>query len=206
MDVIEGVYVYRLDGVVVPIDESFLVRGRSWFSQRAAGDVTIEVEATYGEAGEVDRAVVRWRSGASVDVEVTRTGEAVVWSRVRMDVAGRESSESRFPSGALVFPLLRCFQGATVRALAESGEHGREVLVPDITDPADPVRLLTPRLDVRRAAREDDGTYRYVGGSYEDGALCEVGADGVLERYRWDQKGVGLWDVRLRRSGPGGTT
>ena len=80
------------------------------------------------------------------------------------------------------------------------------MLVPDITDPADPVRLLTPRLDVRRATRQDDGTYRYVGGSYEDGALCEVGDDGLLERYLWDQPGVGRWDVRLRRSGAGPTT
>ena len=198
---IEGSYVYRLDGSVLPIEETFTASGSSWSSRRASGGVSIQVSATLSAEGRVELARVSWRSDLAIDLEVTRASDRILWARDGADAEGQPSTSERgFPNDVHVFPLLRCFQGLTVRALAEAGPEGRTVLVPDITDPADPVRLLIPRLDVRRATEQDDGTYRYVGGSYEDGAVCEVGDDGLLERYRWDQPGTGLWDVRLRRS------
>ncbi len=201
VDVIEGAYVYRLDGVVLPIEETFSIAGGAWTAKRSAGGVSIAVSATVSASGRLERARVSWRSGVAVDLDVSRTADQVIWVRDGVDAEGQPSSaESRFAGDTHVFPLLRCFQGATVRTLAEAA-GGRAVLVPDITDPADAGRLLTPRLDVRRATEQDDGTFRYVGGSYEDGAECEVGADGLLECYRWDQPGIGRWDVRLRRSG-----
>ena len=62
VDVIEGAYVYRLDGVVVPIDETFYGARPSWSSRRAAAGVTIEVAATCVPRRGADQAVVRWRS------------------------------------------------------------------------------------------------------------------------------------------------
>lgn len=197
-----GRYLYTLDGAEVPIEETFTRDGVQWSACRRTADVTLSVQATMSSDGDLLSARVDWVGVESVGVDIARRQGSLSWLVTRTGSSENGPpplAEHTVPSNAHAFLLLRCFQGATIRTLAAAGHGGALVVVPDIADPSLVDRLLTPRVDRRHVTRLDDGSYLYVGGSYDSGATCTVGADGLLERYIWDQPGVGVWDVRLRR-------
>ncbi len=178
------------------IEETFINDGPRWSARRRSEAVTLTVEATSEYDGTVSDLQVGWDGAVRRALRVTEDG-----GRRRWQISSGEgtSVEETVDGDPLLFPLLRCFQGAAIQAIHAAGPAGRRVVVPDITDPGAVERLLTPRLDTRRVTRTEDGSYLYVGGSYDSGARCVVGADGLLERYTWDQAGVGRWLVILDR-------
>jgi hypothetical protein len=192
-----GSYIYLLDGRQTQIEETFRIDGQLWLSTRRAAGTTLTVEAAQTPGGGFDDVRVSFRTETGCrDLAIVR--ERGRWCWELSFESGGPVSET-VDGTAYVFALLRCFQGHAVQAIHAGGTDGLLVAVPDITVPSGHERLLRPRLDLRRVSRGDEGWFDYVGGSYEHGAACLVGADGLLERYTWDQPGVGVWDVRLDR-------
>jgi hypothetical protein len=197
--VISGRYVYRLDGAVQPIEETFEAADGRITSRRVAaeGAIVLTVEREGATA-----LIALDLPDASARAEYAGIEPGVV--EVRRTVNGERRPDDRVAArGMLLFPLLRVFAGDVVRAVAAGGAGGRVVLVPDIRPGCAPEDLLAPVLDVRTAEpvgppREDlSQAYGYVGGSYEDGAVFRVRPDGLLAAYAWRQPEVGTWEVDL---------
>jgi hypothetical protein len=195
---VQGFYRYQLDGRAMPIEETFTKHGSGWTARRRSDAATVTVEATAESDGSLSDVRVGWDGSVRRELRVIPGGRGRLW---QINSGEGTASEEEVDGGALLFPLLRCFQGAAIRAIHAAGPDGCRVVVPDITDPADSERLLCPRFDTRRVTRTGDGSYLYVGGSYDSGARCAVATDGLLERYSWDQPGVGRWLVTLERDG-----
>lgn len=214
-----GRYRYTLDGVEIPVEERFAVehqaRGVIVTGFRAAPGTRLDVEAAYLIDGTTNCVLV-WSS------ELEGTATSV---RARYDVAvdgsisatwitedGPEVSQA-IPSGEgqtpSFFPLLRVFSGRSLTKLVEVSPNPLPVLVPDIRDPQQVERFLTPLLGDRFAASVEPGTcpidglerecsvVDYRGGSYDSDATVYLDSGGLLLRYTWPQDGVGDWDVQL---------
>ncbi len=191
-----GRYRYLLNDAQVDVEETFSHERASWQSRRIAGGVRLEVEATVDGAGVFDEVLVEWvGAGLQRSLTVSRRADGWCWA-----LAGPTGSEELIvASSAYFFPLLRCFQGQVVTTIEEAGPEGLHVVVPDIRDPSDGDQLLRPLVDRRAVTRRPDGIYEYLGGSYDAAARCTIGADGLLDRYTWEQPGVGNWDVQCER-------
>ncbi len=106
---------------------------------------------------------------------------------------------------------MRIFTGPLIARLLEQGGVG-EIVLPNIGDPADTENLLraqsserTARLVAQEQLHCADGVDRlsrrceYTGDQYKAGSRFWLGADDVLERYRWQQSEDLRWDVWLQR-------
>jgi hypothetical protein len=192
-----GRYEYRLGGELQPLTETFVIDGLRVASRRSAPDsgVDLAVEAVYLAAGDPSPVA------ASLGLEmpgVRATAEyRVADDRIRLTrTVDGEVTVAELPGPALLLPLLRIYAGPVVRALADS-DAGLAVCTPDIRPGTEPADLLAPLIDHRTAEPIDGrpGVFRFVGGSYEDGAEFTIGADGLLEGFTWAQAGVGAWQV-----------
>lgn len=170
-----GRYEYHKDGQPLGVQEWFSIDGVLTESAQVRSErvspngVRISVDAS------LERGLVR---DAAVTIEV---GD---FSKV-----ARFSAE---PRGALIFPLLRIFQGAVISAVAATGS--RSVLIPYIADPTDPARVLEPTVEYRSASLvaldSSNGirTYTYEGSVYDDRARFQIReSDLVLVSYTFPQ-------------------
>lgn len=146
--------------------------------------------------------VLRWHllgSGQAVSAEYQLADGRLSWSR--NDGSG---GDEPIGAGVWLFPLMRVFTGDLLPVIEAGGGEG-EVLLPSIKTPDRPETLFRPLLSTRRAVRLEDGSpccYRYEGGEYEQGALCWLREDGLLERYQWQQGDQFFWEVDLEPDAP----
>jgi hypothetical protein len=214
-----GRYRYTLDGVEIPVEERFTIehqaRGVVVAGFRTAPGTRLDVESVYRIDGtshcslawtsELENTASSVRATYVVNLDgsvsatwVTEDGPEVAQS---IDVAGGHA-----PS---FFPLLRVFSGRSVAKLVAVAPTPLPVLVPDIRDPKNVERFLTPLLGDRLAASVEAGTCAvdgvdracevvdYRGGSYDSDATVYLDGGGLLLRYTWPQEGAGDWDVQL---------
>ena len=210
--VVQGEYVYRCDGRVAPVTESWQLLqvgdGYEISSARVVSGLSLVLSAHARiEKGALARCVLRWC--------VQNGTKCLATAAYRRDRGHPASGVYRFrreglpaasvpASGVHYFPLLRVFSGQLFGALAKEQGKG-EVLVPWIQNPAQAERLFTPDLSTRTLEylgehEAADGLgqldrYRYAGGQYEQGAEYRLCA-GLLWEYRWRQ-GDRAWRVQL---------
>lgn len=198
-----GGYRYWRNGALQPVTEPWSLHRQSDGTLRLQGQRRIDgvpvldVEADYTGA-RCTRLQLRWQAPASAMVRTAHyrlDGAGLHW---RFG-AGDSLETLALPDGALLFPLLRA---ATGPLLGQLGTEPRNVVLPDLRDPADAEAFLRPLLSERQVridGADDDGLHRlrYVGGEYgEAGADCALGPEGLLRHYRWDSP-QGVWEVRL---------
>lgn len=206
-----GRYAYRADGVPQDVTEIFrrYVVGET--------EITESIRQAPG-AGVTLTAIQERRAGAFLRAEfglLVRSGEGMrqalaSWERegerllVRRVVEGSEEREDMpWPDGAVVLPLMRCFLGEVLEAVA--GDADRPVLVPWIHDPRDE-RVFQLQQSLRRSwlDREEPAVvpgmtaWRCQGGEYTaENARFLVDGTGLLVQYRVVQPGGVTWTCDL---------
>ncbi|MEH6568269.1 MAG: hypothetical protein V7709_04280 [Halioglobus sp.] len=216
-----GSYRYLLNGEPTQVLESWDIEGDlaaqcQISSRRAAPGLEIVVDAQLS-GGKVQNFNVVWHAGPTETVcaryQLFEDELVVVWRGLGCDEDERtEISLDAATVQPILFPLMRIFTGPLINCLLEAGGEGNIVL-PDISDPANKPRLLRPQFSVRRATVVDaesilysHGEERpcrrceYTGDQYTAGSYFWLGADGLLERYQWQQSADLHWDVWLERS------
>ncbi len=196
-----GSYDYLLDGSPSGVTETFRVSSDGptapWELEsvrRAPGGVVLRVQGS--GAGALEGTIeIRFESDES---ELREVGYVFERGMLSVVLDGQRDPVAT-DREAVLSPLMRVFQGPAIGALLEVGGHG-EVVVPAL-DPTDPVKLLLPTVEVRRAeatSTESDGTRRcnYIGGNYDAAASFWIDPVDRLVRYVFDQ-GDRRWDVRL---------
>ena len=188
MTPLSGRYLYELNGERVAIDERFeIAHGRISSTRVTPSGVRLKVE---GCAALLDFMVTMTFPDRTIDAYYEIDADEVRCTRG----AAIESADR--PIDLVVSPILRVFQGPAIRATASTGSAS--VLVPWIYDPSDRERLLGINIEPRRAFVEGDGSYRYIGGNYDDTAQFWLDDGGVLlDRYVWHQSDTQRWDIRL---------
>lgn len=210
--VARGDYVYRCDGHIAPLSESWqlLQVGDRYeiVSERVVPGQALVLSAwAQIEQGAIRRCLVQWRGQGGTKCQAVaayrrdHAHPARAVYRYRRDGLPAASVSA---GGMHYFPLMRIFSGQLFGALMR--ERGRgEVLVPWVQDPTQADKLLTPDLSTRTLeylgeAEAADGLgnlecFRYAGGQYEHGAEYRL-RDGLLWEYRWRQ-GESTWRVQL---------
>jgi hypothetical protein len=203
----QGGYRYERNGDVMAMDESFAIDGSSVRGVRdQPGGARMEVGAFLDTHGLVDSFVLRWTHRGEGHVPSRTISYARAEGGVDL-VVDDVASHLETPGDALVFPLLRVFQGPLIMAIASAGEAGRTVVIPDLHAITDPARLLFPTVEVRTARRlaeptaEQDALYTYEGRVYDADARFWINeATGALTSYRFPQgEGVVFDCARFER-------
>ncbi len=198
----QGGYRYWRNGEAVTMDESFVIDEASVRGVRdQPGGARMEVDATLNDQGLVDSFSLAWthRGGGHVaarTVTYARRGDT-------FDVSIDGVAERvEVVNDALLFPLLRVFQGPLIVAIAAAGEVGRTVVIPDLHALTDPARLLRPTVEVRMARRlaepvdGDDALYTYEGRVYDADARFWIDNTNALTSYRFPQAEGVVFDCR----------
>ncbi|WP_444929898.1 hypothetical protein ACJJIF_19290 [Microbulbifer sp. SSSA002] len=220
----QGRYHYSCDGREMPVQDSWQLGDdeqgrRSLISRRLVGEqgFGIEVFASL-DGGLVSECEVYWRDEVDEvsahyklipedgkrpalgdDIEVCWTGPN---GPQHLNLEGEQR---------LLFPLMRVFMGPVLSRLVQH-ERGLEVVSPDIVDPSQRGKLLSPRVSHRTAkpmvgdvsgqkAQElgaDICAYIYQGDEAERDAHCYVDSRSLLVGYDWPSSTGRLWQVRLR--------
>lgn len=191
MTPLSGRYRYQLNGEPVAIDERFEIAADGHISstRETPSGVRITVDA---HPSLLDFAVTMAYPGATIEANYEIDADEVRCTR------GAAVERAERPSDLVISPILRVFQGPAIRSTASAGADGSaSVLVPWIYDPNNRDRLLGLNIEQRRAFVEDDGSYRYVGGNYDDTARFWLDDNGLLTRYVWHQSDSHRWEVRL---------
>jgi hypothetical protein len=215
-----GSYTYLLNGVEAGVAEiwAMLPQPDGSRSIRAARSApafgsSLEVDAVES-AGQIIEFEVRWRNTSEGAVAQASAHYRISDSQISVERSLNDGpilhSQISAPRELVVSPLLRIFQGPTIRRVAELGGGERvPVLVPWILDPKDGERLLTPLVDYRSAVRVGPASvevggrrvaaqrYSYVGGHYDDSAEFYLSEDNLLLRYVFRESDDKVWDVRL---------
>jgi hypothetical protein len=202
-----GRYQYWRNDETVDVIEEFSISGSGtplplrpdsasvWSRRVTSTGASIEVRSG-ADLVAVSFAMSGSAAGATtVGVELHRDGSEIICARTIND---GEAVVTSAPFPAAVSPILRVFQGPAIAELAQLGsdkQHG--VLIPWIYDPSDIEKLLGLNIEQRRSWREADGTYRYVGGNYDDSAEFDLDRNGQLLRYVWPQRPDSVWTVDL---------
>jgi hypothetical protein len=190
----QGGYRYERNGVAMAMDESFVIDGSHVRGVRdQPGGARMEVEARLDGIGLVDSFALRWIHGGEGHI-ASRT-VSYARSEIGLDVIVDDVASHLIVSDdALLFPLLRVFQGPLIAAIALAGEDGRTVVIPDLHALTDPTRLLCPTVEVRTARRltepnpEGDVLYTYEGRVYDADARFWVNdTTQALTSYRFPQ-------------------
>jgi hypothetical protein len=205
-----GRYSYLRDGEPMAVEERFVLGDLD--------DATVRVRATRVSATPVSRLEVDARLTATgTDVAVRWTGSTpgvVRDASATLSASGGRVRTTRTVEGTAydevvvdgaLYPLVRVFTGVHVLS-SVAAPH--PVVVPDIADPADGARFLSPVVSTRSAEVLGgrvvlvDGVehvgmaYRWVGGAYPDGAEFVVDDGGLLLEYVVAQDS-GRWQVTL---------
>ena len=199
----QGGYRYWRNGEAMPMDESFVIDGASVRGVRdQPGGARIEVDATLNEFGLVDSFTLTWMhrgDGHVAERIVTYTHRE---HGVDVGIDGAAEHIEVAPD-ALMFPLLRVFQGPLIVAVAAAGVVGRTVVIPDLHALTDSARLLRPTVEVRSARRlaepaaGDDALYTYEGRVYDAAARFWIDdVTSALTSYRFPQAEGVVLDCR----------
>jgi hypothetical protein len=209
---ISGRYRYKLNGEIVPVEESWSVSGANGDRQRVesirtAGDVALAVTAEL-EGGRVRCCEIEWLSGDAPPVTAgyQRTPSGLSWRRTM----GESVSEGLVEGEVFLYPLMRVFTGSVITALYAAGGEGL-VLVPDISS-SEEAQLLLPDTSSRRVVCEGKDTldghpdiscqrWRFIGGQYDNSAAFWLDQSGNMLRYQWRQSDKQLWQVDRELSG-----
>ena len=221
-----GRYVYRCNGSVVPVAESFSRRrdGDAIIieSSREAPGILLEVEAS-GRHSLVEHCVITCRREAqpTLRAELSLSDDQLIFSRWVDGELSDQFSSAR-ETAPLLSPLMRIFYGPVILDLAgrnniagtESAGEG-EVAMPAIADPTDAERFLQLQVSRRRARRLDGADdvaagppasvcFEYTGDQYGPGTRFWIDPQGDLVAYRWQQPGSAgeqpaQWEVELVR-------
>jgi hypothetical protein len=198
----QGSYRYWRNGETVPLHESFVVDGTSVRGVRVQpGGAHMEVEATLDDDGLVESFSLVWRHEGEGHVLSRTVSYARRGSVIDVMVDG-EPATLDVPDDALLFPLLRVFQGPLIVAIALAGTVGRSVVIPDLHALTDPARLLRPTVEVRTARRlaepvhGEDALYTYEGRVYDAEARFWIDATNALTSYRFPQAEGVVFDCR----------
>lgn len=225
MPVLDGVaaqagrYHYLLDGSGTAIEESWTRRPREGgghfvHAQRTAPGICLEVNAECDHRGAI-QFNLEWQAEHYPPVRALYRLEegSVSCVRQRGD-SDTERWELPFDADAapLLLPLLRIFTGPVIARLLEREGDGA-VLVPSISDPGDRAKLLAPASSMRGASVLDENQAielfgrqynsrrcTFTGERYDESACFWLSDDDVLLRYRWQQPGVGDWEVSLEET------
>ena len=124
-------------------------------------------------------------------------GQVITFTRTVDDGAPQRETFSLLDN-AVVSPLMRVFLGATIQQVAARGQGDAvPVLVPALENLQDTERLLRPTFDQRRAVRQGDGCWQYLGERYDEQSQFWLDASGLLIRYRFQQSADTVWQVEL---------
>lgn len=218
----KGRYHYLLDGTGTAIQESWSRRpreGGGFFvhAQRTAPGVSLLVNAECDHQGAI-QFNLEWQAEQHPPVRALYRLEEASVSCVRQrgdtDTEGWELPFG-YDGAPLLLPLLRIFTGPVIARLLERRGEGA-VLVPSISDPGDRAKLLAPATSMRAASVLEESkplelfgrqynTRRctFTGERYDESACFWLSDDDVLLRYRWQQPGVGDWEVSLEENAAG---
>ena len=215
-----GGYKYLVDGEPAEIVETFEINRRSGdrietSSQRVAKSFGTKISVHSIQNGsEFQRVEVRMVNEhipelAEVVAVYEFSDRNIVFSRQINNAAVNDELVNP-PKDYLVFPLMRCFQGAVILDVAKN-ETPTNVLVPNIEEPGDVNTLLAPTFDQRNArflsseTIEIDGQavkadeYSYLSKHYADDSRFWIDADGMLVKYVFHQPNGQSWCVELFR-------
>lgn len=163
----------------------------------------MEVDATLNETGRVESFELQWSHEGEGYIP-TRTVRYTLRSGALGVLIDGDESSLDVDSDAVLFPLLRIFQGAVILAVASKGAAGRTVIIPDLHDLMNPTRLLHPTVEVRTAmllvTAVDGGpaTYSYEGSVYDADARFFIDPDTTLMAgYHFPQPDGSAFDITL---------
>ena len=162
-----------------------LARGASWRGPFSSFDVCLTREAP------PHRAEAFYR----------REGSTLSWTRQIDDHS--DGGEMTLTPGTLVYPLMRVFLGPVIEQTARLGRAN--VLTPWITDPTNGSKLLLPHVEDREAVEIPEAApplrrFAFLSAQYDQDAHFDLDARGILVRYVFPQKDVGVWRVDLVES------
>ncbi|WP_406829087.1 hypothetical protein [Microbulbifer sp. ARAS458-1] len=220
----QGRYQYSCDGRTMPVQDEWQLgrdeQGRQLLiSRRLVGEQGhgIEVRALM-DAGLVTECLVNWKDevdevNAHYRLAPTNNGSAAMGDPIEADWTGPNGPQQMVLEGGnrLLFPLMRILMGPLLQRLCDM-EFGCEVVAPDIVDPSQRGKLLSPRVSHRRAEvmagdaniqgvhdlGSDITVFSYQGDEAERDAHCFVDPRGLLVGYDWPSSTGRLWQVRLR--------
>jgi hypothetical protein len=209
-----GRYLYERNGESVDIIEEFDIIGDGCVLPLRADSALVRSSRTtstgvsIGVVSDATRVEVVFTSeDNTVSSVFTQNGVNMVCART---VNGAETPTTSHPFPTVVSPILRVYQGPAIAELARQHRASSDVsgqpepatvLIPWIYDPANTGLLLTANIEHRRAWTELDGTFRYVGGNYDDAAVFELASDDTLTSYVWSQSPDTIWTVRIAPKG-----
>ena len=212
MLIAEGNYAYRLNGEDAGVTESWSIRQNNdgkivTNSIRDASQYKSKIEVNaVSQAGVITAFDVIWHNGMDNMVEQAEANYQILDNTVKLRRVINSNDETyKFDYATLpiVSPLMRVFTGDVIIKLSKF-DTPTDVLIPNITNPADKNQLLLPKIEQRHAKllhRENleiagkiisTECYSYIGEQYGDDARFWVDAHGLLVRYTWGQ-----WDVFL---------
>lgn len=204
-----GAYRYFKDDVLSDVTETFRIEG-------TPGRVVVASERSapaFGMHLRVEARGATWTGPFSaVDIQLTRTsaphsaeasyrivGPLLEWTR-RIDGVTDEGRQT-LGEDTLIYPLMRVFLGPVITEAAHRGRAN--VLTPWITDPTNVSRLLLPHIEEREASEvlhrgnSPLRRFTFLSAQYDRDAQFDLDADGLLVRYVYPQKDVGIWRVDL---------
>jgi hypothetical protein len=217
---LSGSYHYSLNGKPTDVREIWSLDGDLTgecriTSTRAAPGIDISVAALVAQ-GAVQNFNVQWCTGSAQNISAhyELSGDRPVVTRRGMGNRQEEKIQVAMETlhePPLLFPLMRIFTGPLIgRLLAR--DSGGTIVLPDINDPADEIKLLKPLVSERSAKllgeeliatmdgeKQPCRRCEYSGGQYTADSRFWLAADNLLERYQWQQSPELFWDVRLQR-------
>jgi hypothetical protein len=217
---LSGSYQYSLNGKPTEVRETWSLEGDlpgecRITSTRAASGINISVTALVLH-GAVQNFSVQWCTGSAENISAhyELRGDRPIVTRRGMGDTEEEKIEvavETLNQAPLLFPLMRIFTGPLIARLL-AHDSGGTIVLPDINDPADELKLLTPLVSERSAKlvgeeliAATDGEEQlcrrceYSGGQYTADSHFWLADDNLLERYQWQQSIDLFWDVRLQR-------
>ena len=201
-----GTYRYRRDAVLLGVSDVFTIDDASVHSVREQpGGVRMEVDAMVDPAGLVSRFELRWTHHGEGQIPRRRVTYTLSEGAMEVIVDGDRHTRVVGPD-AVLFPLLRVFQGAVILAVADAGPVGRTVIIPDLHHLTDPERLLLPTFETRtaRCLSTDASTgvamYSYEGSVYDESSRFSIDvARRQMTGYVFPQDDGTVIAVRLER-------
>ena len=204
MTVSSGRYVYERNGEPVHIDETFTVDGPRVSSARVQpGGARMETDATLDDYGLATEFTLHWTHSGDGHIPNRIVQYSVNGSTLTCSVDG-ETTTREVAQHAVLFPLMRVFQGAVILAVADAGDKGRQVIIPDLHALRDPHRLLHPTIETRvaRLLSSDalgSSMYTYEGSVYDGQARFMIDRRTMqMTEYTFPQAEGVLFTVRRR--------
>lgn len=203
-----GSYLYYNDGQLSDVRETWSIKttpdGQTiTYSERRAPSFGshIEVEAVHDQQGRITAFTVAWHNTLPPAV-AEATARYTIGAQIDAEwiVEGSvQRQQQPAPANLVVMPLMRVFTAGVIQQIVQYGGEA-EVLIPNITDPANQDRLLSPLLEKRQAHSlgeemiegEACNLYQYTGGNYDASARFWINQAQLLARYTFQN-----WDVRL---------